>query len=241
MKYRFWTKFWYDEDDEALARRLLAFFESPFFRGAILKPRSLRLAPTQTGIAKLLEPDGYLNSDFDWVVKRDVKPISGRLSITRNRIWTPPGFTSVVELRFSLSKGYKGGPFHCAEEIRDAGLACMVVGPSQIGVVEAEDEDYARSKAKFERFRKIDDMAVPVSIEWVTILHRDIVSNMSVDIRRAEGIAGVQVGETGHYWWVILCPEPFSFASGVGVPQLQRVTEVLGLSEIHTRFKQSSK
>src|SRR5262245_46976531 len=102
MKYRFCAKFWYDEDDAALARRLAALFRTPLFRDAVLKPRSLKLAPTRKNLVELLVPtDGYLTSDFDWVVKRQGKPIAGRLGITRNRIWTPPGFTSFLELRFS--------------------------------------------------------------------------------------------------------------------------------------------
>jgi hypothetical protein len=234
--------FWYDEDDASLAQRLAAFFQTPLFRDAVLKPRSLKLAPTRENLSELLVPtDGYLSSYFDWVVKRQGKPIAGRLSITRNRIWTPPGFTSFLELRFSLSPGYKGGPFRNVEEVRDAVLACMPVGPSQIGVVESEDEDYTRSTAKFERFRAIDDVAVPVSIEWVTILHRGIVANMRVDLRRAEAATGVQVGQSGDYWWVVLCPEPFSFAGAVGVPALEQVGQELGLEEIHKRFKRPSK
>src|SRR5688572_6101383 len=124
MKYRFCTKFWYDEDDTALVRRLSAFFRTTVFSDAVLKPRSLKLAPTKENLAELLVPaDGYLVSDFGWVVKREGKPITGRLNITRNRVWTPPGFTSSLELVFSLSDGFKGGPFRTVEEVRDAALA----------------------------------------------------------------------------------------------------------------------
>lgn len=241
MKYRFCAKFWYDEDDAALARRLAAFFQTPLFCDAVLKPRSRKLAPTVENIAELLVPtDGYLSSDFEWVVKRQGKPITGRLNITRNRIWTPPGFTSFLELRFSLSAGYKGGPFRSADEVRDSALACMPVGPSPIGVVECEDEEYERATAKFERFRAIDDMAVPISVEWVTVLHPDIVANMGVDVRRAEAVSGVRVGRSGDYWWVVLCPEPFSFAGGVGVAAMEQVDRELGLEAIHNRFRRAS-
>src|SRR5262245_18124359 len=63
MKYRFYTKFWYDEDDAALARRLATFFRTAVLSDAVLKPRSLKLAPTRKNLAQLLVPtDGYLIS-----------------------------------------------------------------------------------------------------------------------------------------------------------------------------------
>jgi hypothetical protein len=174
------------------------------------------------------------------VVKPRGKPITGRLSITRNRLWTPPGFTSSLEPRFSLSAGYKGGPFRDVAEVRDAALARMPVGPSQIGVVECEDKEYERATVKFERFREVDAMAVPASIEWVTLLHRDIVANMGVDLRRAKAVSGVQVGRSGDYWWVVLGPEPFGFAGGVGVSACEQVSRKLGLEAIQSRFKRAS-
>ena len=39
------------------------------------------------------------------MVKRQRKTIAVRLSLTRNRIWTPPGLTSFVELRFLPLRG----------------------------------------------------------------------------------------------------------------------------------------
>lgn len=244
MRYRFFTKFWHDgsdEDDAALARRLAAFFRSPIFRDAVLKPRSRKLAPTEENIAELLVPtDGYESSDFDWVVRRQRKTIAGRLSLTRNRIWTPPGFTSFVELRFSLSAGYEGGPFRDVEEVRDAALACMPIGRSPIGMVECDDEDDERATAKFDRFREIDDMAVPVSLEWVMVFHQDVVAAMGVDLRQAEVVSGVRVGRSGDYWWVLLCPEPLSFADGVGASALEEIDRALDLEAIQSRFRRQA-
>jgi hypothetical protein len=241
MKYTFGTKFLYDEDDPALVRRLAALFRKPLFRDAVLKPRTLKLSPTRENLAKLLVPtdDYYRNSDLDWVVQRQGKPTAGRLSIIRN----PPStsFTSFLELRFSLSSGYRGGPFGKVEEVRDTALACMAVGPSQIGTVDCADEGDDRSDAKFERFRAIDDMAVPVSIEWVNLYHEVIVANMAVDLRQAEEVPGVRVGRSGDYWWVVLCSEPLSFAGGVGVSALKQVGQKLGLTAIHRRFKRPSR
>lgn len=241
MKYRFVSKFWYDEDDAALTKRLLAFFRYPFFCESVLKPRSRKFARTEDKIAELLVPtDGYLSSDFDWAVKRHGKPIAGRLNLCRNRIWTPPGFPSFVELRFSLSPKFKGGPFHNVDEVLQAAMECMTIGPSLIGVVECDDESDDRVLAKFETFRQIDEMAVPRSVEWVTVLHREIVNNMGVDLRVAKKVEGVRVGQSGDYWWVLLCDEPFSFASGVGIAAMERVQQEIGLEAIQERFRRSS-
>jgi hypothetical protein len=242
MKYRFCTKFWYDEDDTAVTERLTAFFRLPLLRGAVMRPRSLKLRPTRNNIAQLVAPtDAEMSSNITWLVKRHGKTISGQLSLTRNSAWTSSRFTSFLELRFSLLPGYKGGPFGNAEEVRDAALASMTVGPSRIGVVESEDEEQKRTTAKFECFRAIDDMAVPVSIEWVTILHQEVVANMGADLQRLDEVSGVRVGSAGSYWWILLCPEPLSFVSGVGVTTLEKVHRELNLPMIHKKFKRRKK
>src|SRR5262245_66069154 len=107
-------------------------------------------------------------------------------------------------MRFSLVPGFKDGPFRNVDEVKDAALACVKLGPSPIGVVETEDEPEKRSNAKFEIFRKVDDMEVPGSIEWVTVLHADVVANMAVDLRQLTEVDGVRVGTSREHWWVIL-------------------------------------
>ncbi len=160
----------------------------------------------------------------------------GTLDITRNRVWTPPGFTSFLELTFSLSEGYKGGPFHCVNEVRDILLACVQVGPSPMGFVESGDESYEQHTANFERFRIIDSMAVPVAIEWVSVLHRDVVARMGVDLVDAAAAADVLAGQQGDYWWIILTEEPFSFLKDAHTQRYRAMREAVGLETIHVKF-----
>jgi hypothetical protein len=242
MKFRIGTKFMYDEDGAAFARRMAALFRTPLFRNAVLKPRSRKLKPTRENIAKELAPgqDDDVTC-LDWVVQLQEKPVAGKLTLTRNDPTTSQKFTSFLELRFSLSAGYKGGPFRNVDETRRALLACMRAGPSAIGFVEAEDEPYARSDAKFNRFRRIDDMAVPVSIEWITILHQTIVDNMGIDLRRLERVPGVQVDKSENHWSIIISSEPFNFKDTTQVAALQMVTQEMGLPQIHKRYRRSGK
>jgi hypothetical protein len=49
--------------------------------------------------------------------------------------------------------------------------------------------------------------------------------------RRAGRVPGVRVGEAGEYWCVVLCPEPFSYADGVGAAAQEAVHRELRLAE----------
>jgi hypothetical protein len=241
MKYCFTTSFLYGTgaDDAALARRFAAFFRTCGFQQAVLQPRSRKLAPTEEHLAELLVPtDGYLDSHIDWSVKREGKSITGKLALTRIR----PGFgsfTSFLDLKFALSAGYRGGPFASADEVRDAAVALMTIGPSPIGVIEVDDEPHETRSAKFERFREIDTLRMPVSIEWITVLHRAVVADLGASLRHAERVPGVRVGEAGEYGWIVLCPEPFRYADARAVAAQEQVHRELRLVEAQERFRRT--
>jgi len=236
MKYRMVTTFWYDEDDAGLLSRLERLFKLEFFHDTVLRPRSDRLVPNRNNLHYVLQPDGYLTSDVRFFVSRGKRSLRGTLTIHRNSLWTPPGFTSVVRLTFSLSECYEKGPFHNVNEVRDILLACVEVGPSPMGFVESGDESYEQQTANFERFRRIDSMAVPVSIEWVSVLHKDVVARMGVNLVDAAAAAGVLAGQQGDYWWVILTEEPFSFLQEGHAQRSRAMKEALGLEAIHAKF-----
>jgi hypothetical protein len=236
MKYKMVTKFWYDNDEAALVTRLSRLFQTDFFRDTVLRPRSERLPVSAKNLLHVLQPDDYQKSDVRFVVNRGKKSLRGTLDITRNALWTPPGFTSFLELSFSLSEGYKGGPFGDAYEVRDILLACVHVGPAPIGFVECEDESDEQHTAKFETFRRIDSMAVPVAIEWVTVLHKDVVARIDVPLLEAAANAGVLVGQQGDYWWIILTESVFSFTNDDCIEKYQAMNKALNLTEVHKRF-----
>ena len=239
MKYRMSTSFWYDEDDEALSARLDRLFQNEFFRNAVLRPRSDRIPPTQENLRRVLVPDAYRTSDFRFVVPRGRKTVRGSVHLTRNSFWMPSKFTSFCELTFSLSDGFEGGPFGDALEVRDVLLAFVGVGPSPMGFVGGEDVPPEQSRARFEAFRRTDSLAVPASIEWVTVLHEDVVARMGVDLFRAAHEAGVLAGRKDNYLWIILCERPFSFAKGVGTHEFRRIHEAVRLDVIHQRFRRA--
>jgi len=236
MKYRMVTTFWYDEDDAGLLSRLERLFKLKFFQNTVLRPRSDRLPPTRKNLHHVLQPDSDQTSDFRFVVNREKKPLRGTLNVTRNSVWTPSAFTSFLELSFSLSEGYKGGPFHDVNEIRDVLLACVQVGPSPMGFVECGDESYEQQTANFERYRSIDHMAVPVTIEWVSVLHKDVVAQMGVDLVGAAAVADVVAGRQGDSWWIILTEEPFSFLKESHTQRYRAMKEAVGLEAIHAKF-----
>lgn len=237
MKYRMVTKFWFDNDEAGLVSRLDRLFRVDFFRDTVLRPRSERLAVSPKNLQHVLQPDAYQTSDFRFIVNRGKKSLRGTLDITRNALWTPPGFTSFLELSFSLSEGYKGGPFGNAEEVRDILLACVHVGPSPMGFVECEDESDEQHTAKFETFRRIDSMAVPVAIEWVTVLHKDVVARIGVPLAEAAASAGVLAGQQGDYWWIILTEPVFSFTKKNCIENYRAMNKALKLAEVHKRFR----
>ncbi|WP_435018043.1 hypothetical protein TA3x_005683 [Tundrisphaera sp. TA3] len=236
MKYSMSTKFWHDEDDAGLLSRLERLFEMEFFQGTVLRPRSDRLPPTRANLHRVLQPDRHQTSDVRFVVDRGKKSLRGELSIIRNSEWTASRFTSSLGLDFSLSECYKGGPFHGVDEIRDLLLACVQVGPSAMGFVKCEDESSEQHSANFERFRNLDSMAVPVTIEWVTVLHKDVVAAMEVDLMNAAAAAGARAGRQGDYWWIILTEEPFSFMKAAHEQKYRAMREAVGLDDIHAKF-----
>lgn len=236
MKYRIITTFWYDDDDDGLLARLERLFKLDFFKNSVLRPRSDCLSPTRKNLQQVLQPDSYQTSDFSFVVNRGKKSLRGTLNITRNKLWTPPGFTSFLELNFSLSEGYKGGPFCDVKEIRDIMLACMQVGPSPMGFVECGDKSNEQHSADFERFRNIDSMAVPVTFEWVSVLHKDVVARTGVDLVNAAAASNVLAGLQGEYWWIILSEEPFSYLKEGHAQRHRTMKETVGLDAIHAKF-----
>ena len=236
MKYRMITTFWYDEDDAGLLSRLERLFKLEFFQDSVLRPRSDQFPPTRSNLEQVLQPDSYETSDFRFVVNRGKKSLRGTLNITRNTRWSPPGFTSFLELSFSLAEGYKNGPFYNVREVRDIMLACVQVGPSPMGFVECEDKSNEQHNADFERFRIIDSMAVPVTFEWISVLHKDVVARMGVDLVKTAATANVAAGLEGEYWWIILSEEPFSFLNEGHVQKYRSLKEAVGLEAIHAKF-----
>jgi hypothetical protein len=109
-----------------------------------------------------------------------------------------------------------------------------------MGFVECEDESSEQHTAKFEIFRQIDSMAVPVSIEWVTVLHKEVVARMGVSVAEAATNAGVLAGCHSDYWWIILSEEAFSFTKTACTEKYRAVNEALNLVKIHKRFRKKS-
>ncbi len=237
MKYRMLTKFWFDNDEAGLVSRLDRLFQLDFFRDTILRPRSDRLPVSPKNLQQVLQPDAYQSSDFRFIVNRGKKSLRGTLHITRNAMWLPSAFTSFFELSFSLSERYKGGPFGNAYEVRDILLSCVHVGSCPMGFVECEDESYEQHTTKFETFRRIDDMAVPVAIEWVTVLHNDVVARIEVPMLEAAASAGVLAGRQGDYWWIILTEQIFRFTQEDCIENYQAMNKALKLAEVHKRFR----
>ena len=115
-------------------------------------------------------------------------------------------------------------------------LACVQVGPSPMGFVECEDKSNEQHNADFERFRIIDSMAVPVTFEWISVLHKDVVARMGVDLVKTAATANVAAGLEGEYWWIILSEEPFSFLNEGHVQKYRSLKEAVGLEAIHAKF-----
>lgn len=240
MKYEFTAKFPHDGDDAALARRLAAVFRKPLFRGAVLAPRSAKLPATRAAIAALIVPKPSLDlSIFHWQAERHGKPVAGRATVLKQFGGEPSEFTSNFQFRFTLSDGYRDGPFRSADEVRDAAVAWTAAGPALIGAVECGDEGQNRWDEKYELFRRIDDLRVPVVFEWVTVLREDVVANLGGDLRRAERVPGVRVGRRGAYWWIVLRPEPFRFADPAHAATAEQVARALDLAAAQKRFPRS--
>jgi hypothetical protein len=148
--------------------------------------------------------------------------------------------TSWLELKWSLSPGWKGGPFKSMPDLLVVLLVCLTVGPSPIGLTECSDQSQENRNEQFRLFQTIDDLQVPTHFDWVTILHRDVVERMKVNLRTAAQVDGVRTGTQGDYLWVTLCDEPYSASAGVGVAAYVEVPKRLGLAGIQRRFRRNS-
>ncbi len=234
MKYQYYSAWLHDGDAAALVSRLAALFRRPGMRNAVLKPRSLKLKPTAKNLATLAAPPRELPPySFDWIIPRNEKSVQGGVSITPS---TPSRLASFIEHKFSLNETYRGGPFRKVEEVLDLALACMAVGPSGIGCVEPMDKSASQLAAESTTFRAVDSWVVPVTIEWITLLHRDVVVKLGIDLTDAEQVSGVRVGLTNDFWWLILTPHPFRFTNQDDVTTRDYVTKALGLADLHAKF-----
>lgn len=236
MKYRLLTTFWYDEDDAGLVSRLERLFKLEFFQDTILGPKSVRLPTTRANLITVLQPEKEQTSDVRFVVQRGKKSLRGTISLTRNSAWVGSKFTSFLEMSFAIGNTWKGAIFRDVYELRDILLACVQVGPAPMGIIECGDESSDQLAANFERFRITDSMAVPITVEWVTVLHQDVVDRMRIDLRKAASKSDVSVGKQGDYWWIILTPEPFSFASASHKQRYDALRDALKLDAIHKKF-----
>lgn len=235
MKYDLNARWLYLNDDKLVSQRFAALLRTKYFRGSVLKPKSLKLPATSANVRKLIAPDkGLPPYSFDWSGRYREHTLQATASIC------PSGdqrFSSFVLVKLSLKKFCTDGAFINADDLRDLALACAKVGPSPVTFVEPTDGNH---EAHRHVMRSTDTWSVPVSIEWITILHQSVVKNMAVDLMDAEAVPGVRVGRKGDYWWVILTPHPFRYSSPGDLAIQQDVIKLIDLPAIHSRFPTSS-
>lgn len=231
MKYDLQANWLYAQDIGPLSQRMSALLKTKFFQGSVLKPRSQKLPPTAQNIRNLIESQIRLPpAGVQWAGSYAGKTLTASCSIT------PPAamrFNSFLQIQFALGPTFAGGLFANVNDLRDLALACAKVGPCPITLVNPRDIDHG---AQLDVMKVTDTWAVPVSIEWITVLHQSIVDNMAVELMEAETVAGVRVGKKGDFWWIILTPHPFQAKSTDDLRIQQEVARVIDLPAIHARF-----
>ena len=231
MKYDLTAKWLYANDAGPLSNRFATLLRSKFFRGCVLKPKSLRVMPTAENVRNLIAPmQGLPPYSFDWTGANRQKPLQATAT---NCPPTDSRIPSLVLVRFSLGKSFTDGPFADASGLRDLALACAKVGPCPITCVEPKETDHA---ARLEIIRATDSWAVPVAIEWITVLHQSVVEKMAVDLMAVESVPGVRAGRKGVFSWIILTSHPFQGRSAEDLGIQRKVADVIDLPAIHSRF-----
>lgn len=231
MKYDLQANWLYAQDIGPLSQRMSALLKTKFFQGSVLKPRSQKLPPTAQNIRNLIESQIRLPpAGVQWAGSYAGKTLTASCSITPP---TAMRFNSFLQIQFALGPTFAGGLFANVNDLRDLALACAKVGPCPITLVNPRDIDHG---AQLDVMKVTDTWAVPVSIEWITVLHQSIVDNMAVELMEAETVAGVRVGKKGDFWWIILTPHPFQAKSTDDLRIQQEVARVIDLPAIHARF-----
>jgi hypothetical protein len=239
MKYTFNTRFFYDEDDDAMLRRLAVLFDQPLFRKSLLRPRSVNVPPNEgllsaeLGMLGISKPEP--ESEVLWTTTLSGKTMTGRLMLCRNSAFKSRN-TSYLDLKFSLGATWRGGPFSGPDQLIEAVAELLKVGPAGIGLIETSDEPQERKIARNIRYRTVDTLSVPESLEWLTLVHHELAQAAGLQLERAASIPGVRVGSLGDYQWVLLSEEPFSYENHDHLARADAAMKAVNLQAIYQRF-----
>ncbi|MFO1043261.1 MAG: hypothetical protein U0941_15820 [Planctomycetaceae bacterium] len=232
MKYDLQAQWLYDTEIDPVSKRLATLLRSKYLGGCVIKPKSLKLAPTPKNIRDAIASQIRLPpARLDAVSQYNTKSLNLTVDVT------PPcgvsRFPSSVQVTFSLGQTFAGGPFANVNDLRDLALACAKVGPCPWTFVNPRDINHG---ARLEVKRTTDTWAVPAAIEWITVLHQSIVDKMAVDLMKAETVPGVRVGQKGDFRWIILTSHPFQANSADDLRIQEQVAQAIDLPAIHARF-----